>query len=48
MTCIILQDDSVSVEDQSRAAEHPSRSGEDLFGCQTEFAKDLFGSPEVP
>jgi hypothetical protein len=31
-TCVILQDDSKSAEDQPRAAEHLSGSGEDLFG----------------
>jgi hypothetical protein len=48
MTCTILQDGSGSAEDQPRAAEHPSRSGEDLSGHETEFTEDPFGSPEVP
>jgi hypothetical protein len=35
-------------KDQHHAAEHPSGSGEYLSGHETEFAEDLFGSPEVP
>jgi hypothetical protein len=48
MTCVILQDDSESAEDQSRAAENPSGLGEDLSGSESESADDPFGSPEVP
>jgi hypothetical protein len=48
MTCIILQDGLGSAEDQPRAAEHPSGSGEELTGHETEFAEDPLGSPEVP
>jgi hypothetical protein len=48
MTCTILQDGSGSAEDQPDVAEHPSGSGEDLSGHETEFAKDSLGSPEVP
>jgi hypothetical protein len=39
-TCIILQDDSWSTEDQPRAAEHPYGSGEDPSGHETEFVDD--------
>jgi hypothetical protein len=39
MTCIILQDDSGSAEDQPHAAEHPFSSGEELFGHKTEFTE---------
>jgi hypothetical protein len=35
-------------EDQPRAAEHPSRSGEDLSGCELESTEDSFGLLEVP
>jgi hypothetical protein len=31
-----LQDDSESAEDQPRAAEHPSGSGEDIFGRESD------------
>jgi hypothetical protein len=48
MTCVILQDDSGSVEDQPRAAEHPSGLGEYLSRHNTEFANGPFDSPEVP
>jgi hypothetical protein len=48
MTCVILQDDSESAEDQPRAAEHPPRSGEDLSRCESQSAEDPFGSFEVP
>jgi hypothetical protein len=34
-------------KDQPRAAEHPSRSGEDLSGCELESTDDSFGLPEV-
>jgi hypothetical protein len=47
MTCVILQDDSGSVEYQPRAAEHPSGSVEDLSRHLIEFAEDPFESPEV-
>jgi hypothetical protein len=43
MTFVILQDDSESAEDQPCAAEHSSRSSEDLSGCETKSTK-----PEVP
>jgi hypothetical protein len=46
MTYVILQDGSGSAEDQPRAAEHPSNSGEDLSRCEMKFTKDP--SPEVP
>jgi hypothetical protein len=56
MTCIILQDGSGSDEDQPRAAEHPSGSGEDPSRHETEFVEDLSrhemefagDPPEVP
>jgi hypothetical protein len=48
MTCIILKDCLGLAEDQSRAPEHPSGSGEDLSGHETEFTEDPLGSPEVP
>jgi hypothetical protein len=35
-TCVILQDDSESAEDQPRAVEHPSGSREDLFGRKSD------------
>jgi hypothetical protein len=38
--CIILQDNSRSVEDQPRAAEHPFRSGDGPSGHETEFVED--------
>jgi hypothetical protein len=47
MTCVILQDDSGSVEYQPHAAEHPSGSVEDLSGHLIEFTEDLFESHEV-
>jgi hypothetical protein len=47
MTCVILQNDLESAEDQPCASEHPSRSGEDLSGRESGSTKDLFGSPEV-
>jgi hypothetical protein len=37
----------VSAEDQPRAAEHLSRLGEDLSGCESESIEDLFWSPKV-
>jgi hypothetical protein len=40
MPCVILQDDSESAEDQTRAAEHPSGLGEDLSGHELESTKD--------
>jgi hypothetical protein len=40
MTCIILQDGSKSAEEQPHAAEHPSGSGEDPSGHETEFTED--------
>jgi hypothetical protein len=39
-TCIILQDGSGSAEDQPRAAEHPSGSGEEPFVHKTEFTEN--------
>jgi hypothetical protein len=48
MTCVILQDDSESAEDQPCTAEHTSGLGEDLSGCKSECTEDPFGSPEVP
>jgi hypothetical protein len=56
MTCIILLDDSGSVEDQHRAAQHPSGSSEDPSKHETEFTEDPSGHemkftedpPEVP
>jgi hypothetical protein len=41
MTCVILQDDSESAEDQSHVAKLPSRSGEDLSRHESESTKDL-------
>jgi hypothetical protein len=38
----------VSAEDQPRAAEHPSGSGEDLSRHELESTKDPFGSLKVP
>jgi hypothetical protein len=46
MTCESLQDDSESVEDQSRAAELQPGLGEDLSGCELEFTEDP--STQVP
>jgi hypothetical protein len=48
MICVILQDDSESAEDQPHVAEHPSGSGEDLSGRESESAEDPLGSPEDP
>jgi hypothetical protein len=45
MTCIILQDGSGSAEDQPRAAEHYSGSGDGPSRHETKFAED---QPEVP
>jgi hypothetical protein len=46
MTCLILQDGSKSARDQSHAAEHPSRSGDDMSGCESESVEDP--STQVP
>jgi hypothetical protein len=46
MTSVILQGDSKSAEDQSHAAEHPSRSSEDLSGCKLKYDEDP--STQVP
>jgi hypothetical protein len=40
MTCVILQDDSESAEDQSHVAKLPSRSGEDLSRHESESTKE--------
>jgi hypothetical protein len=45
MTCIILQDGSGSAEDQPRAAEHYSGSGDGPSGHEAKFTED---QPEVP
>jgi hypothetical protein len=46
MTCVILQDDSESAEDQSCAADLSSRSSEDLFGRESESIEEPLGSLE--
>jgi hypothetical protein len=46
MTCVILQDDPESAEDQPHATEHPSGSGEDLSGRELESTEDP--STQVP
>jgi hypothetical protein len=46
MTCVILQDDSESAEDQPRAVEHMSGSDEDLSVRESESAEDPLGSLE--
>jgi hypothetical protein len=46
VTCVILQDNLESAEDQTHVVEHPSRSGEDISGHGSGSTEDPLGSPE--